>query len=432
MSDQEEYVRQDYGDVENNSNGSNYAANEDNSRDSNHGSNYAESNSISQDVDQRSDSAAGGEGDVADQEEGREGAKSSASTAPSKPDEEEERGIESPDVDKPEAEEEPADAESNSASRDVDQRSDSAGGEAGGDADGEGGGEGDIADQEEGREGAKSGESPAPSKPDEEKVIESPADEKPKEQLALNENGPDLPQVDNEPNEVDQEVDINIDDETPTKTRAGRKRKTAPEPEGYEVEAIMDKRTRRKQVEYLIKWVGYSHSENTWEPLRNLSCDELIAAFEDEAAKKGLEDPKKLNRNARASKRQKQEETTTYEAEKILGATEIDGQMMFLLKWKDVEDGDLVPAYICYEKCPKLICKYYEERVVWDDPLPKQEKEEEIDNIENVYENIENVPNGKNEEAEAIAESDPLPEINSDADTNEPALEETPALVEAQ
>lgn len=35
-----------------------------------------------------------------------------------------------------------------------------------------------------------------------------------------------------------------------------------------------------KQVQYLIKYKGYPHSENTWEPIENLSCPEMIAAFE--------------------------------------------------------------------------------------------------------------------------------------------------------
>jgi hypothetical protein len=55
--------------------------------------------------------------------------------------------------------------------------------------------------------------------------------------------------------------------------------------EEYEVEEIVDKRSRmrgRKEViEYLVKWKGYPASDNTWEPLSNLAnASEAIAEFE--------------------------------------------------------------------------------------------------------------------------------------------------------
>ena len=38
----------------------------------------------------------------------------------------------------------------------------------------------------------------------------------------------------------------------------------------YEVEKILDKRTRYNHIEYLVKWLGYPEYDSTWEPLRNL------------------------------------------------------------------------------------------------------------------------------------------------------------------
>jgi len=51
--------------------------------------------------------------------------------------------------------------------------------------------------------------------------------------------------------------------------------------EEYEVEAVLNHRMfgRRRQVQYLIKWKGYPHSDNTWEPSENVHADELISAY---------------------------------------------------------------------------------------------------------------------------------------------------------
>jgi len=38
----------------------------------------------------------------------------------------------------------------------------------------------------------------------------------------------------------------------------------------YKVEEILDERQIRNQKQYLVKWLGYPSSENTWEPTKNL------------------------------------------------------------------------------------------------------------------------------------------------------------------
>ena len=40
----------------------------------------------------------------------------------------------------------------------------------------------------------------------------------------------------------------------------------------YEVEFIVDKRVLKGKVEYQVKWKGWEHDDNTWEPVGNLDC----------------------------------------------------------------------------------------------------------------------------------------------------------------
>jgi transposase InsO family protein len=63
----------------------------------------------------------------------------------------------------------------------------------------------------------------------------------------------------------------------------GRRSLPPPEPEiingeiEYEVEAILAHRTRRKRMEFLIKWVGYDEAkDSTWEPLQSITNSPLI------------------------------------------------------------------------------------------------------------------------------------------------------------
>jgi hypothetical protein len=41
--------------------------------------------------------------------------------------------------------------------------------------------------------------------------------------------------------------------------------------EEWEVEEILDSRIQKRVLQYLVKWKGYTISDNTWEPAKNLT-----------------------------------------------------------------------------------------------------------------------------------------------------------------
>ena len=48
----------------------------------------------------------------------------------------------------------------------------------------------------------------------------------------------------------------------------------------FEVEKILAHRTRNNGKEYLVKWLGYPDSDNTWEPDTNLTnCQQRLQKY---------------------------------------------------------------------------------------------------------------------------------------------------------
>lgn len=116
------------------------------------------------------------------------------------------------------------------------------------------------------------------------------------------------------------------------------------EEEEYVVEKILDKRVRGGRVEYFLKWKGYGEADNTWEPVENLDCPDLIAEFEDNLKKTQSKekndkkrkstqggDPKKVRRSV--NNEGQKGFNRGLEPEKIIGATDVSGELMFLIKW---------------------------------------------------------------------------------------------------
>jgi len=176
---------------------------------------------------------------------------------------------------------------------------------------------------------------------------------------------------------------------------------SGPQEEEFTVERIIEKRIVKGKIEYFLKWQGFGEEDNTWEPEENLGCPELIAEFErvlEEKEKKKREqkaaatkkrpgpastkvtDEKKENKREDApssAKKPKTKETSSTKSsevngfdrglnpEKIIGATDSSGELMFLMKWKDTDEADLVPSRQANVKCPQVVIAFYEERLTW-------------------------------------------------------------------
>ncbi|GBM08576.1 Chromobox 3 [Araneus ventricosus] len=130
------------------------------------------------------------------------------------------------------------------------------------------------------------------------------------------------------------------------KVTGGEPEVPADEPEEFIVEKILDKRIVNGKTEYFLKWQGYPDSENTWEPEENLDCPEIIEEFEKNWSKKkkieSSERKRKLNgaeqgSEAPAKKKAEDEKPRGFdrqlEPERIIGATDNGGELMFLIKW---------------------------------------------------------------------------------------------------
>ncbi|XP_018606030.2 chromobox protein homolog 3-like, partial [Scleropages formosus] len=161
------------------------------------------------------------------------------------------------------------------------------------------------------------------------------------------------------------------------KKQASKKNKEMEQTQEFIVEKILDQRVVDGKVEYLLKWKGFSDADNTWEPEENLNCPELIEAFL-ASQKCVVERPDSCKRRQSTDQMESEESKVknvtkrphgfarSLEPERIIGATDSSGELMFLMKWKDSNEADMVPAKEANMRCPQVVIAFYEERLSWN------------------------------------------------------------------
>ncbi|XP_062278324.1 chromobox protein homolog 3b isoform X2 [Scomber scombrus] len=162
----------------------------------------------------------------------------------------------------------------------------------------------------------------------------------------------------------------------------------------FVVERIIRRRVSNGRVEYFLKWKGFTDAENTWEPEDNLDCPELIEEFlrnahlsemnEEEQSELFIPKEEMTEQETEISCMQSQQQShtvhsdsnilesdtptnlSTYlEPECIIGSTDRQGELMFLVKWKNSDDVALLPAREASARCPQVVIDFYEQKLTW-------------------------------------------------------------------
>ncbi|CAL8291027.1 unnamed protein product [Merluccius merluccius] len=162
------------------------------------------------------------------------------------------------------------------------------------------------------------------------------------------------------------------------------------------VEKIIRRRVVNGRVEYFLKWKGFTDADNTWEPQDNLDCPELIEEFlrnmhlsdneeeppqefifKEELSEQEAEivsvHEQQMYREQRDSVADNQKRDVTpaslegyLEPECVIGSTDKNGELMFLVKWKDSGDVALLPAREASARCPQAVVDFYERKLTWN------------------------------------------------------------------
>lgn len=154
------------------------------------------------------------------------------------------------------------------------------------------------------------------------------------------------------------------------------------ESEHYEVEEIVSHKKTGNGYEYLLKWKGYSSSENTWQSEEDLDCPDLVAAYwkKDEVngvtksprnekkstPPKVTKPDKQAPKDTEKKQRKRQPKPKSQELE-VLAVAMKNGELHFLCK--DGGKQIVKSNKVMKSKHPQELFAFYEKHIEFDAPI---------------------------------------------------------------
>mmetsp|Transcript_7037 Transcript_7037/g.7728 ORF Transcript_7037/g.7728 Transcript_7037/m.7728 type:complete len:210 (-) Transcript_7037:30-659(-) len=159
--------------------------------------------------------------------------------------------------------------------------------------------------------------------------------------------------------------------------------KDSDEEEVWEVEKIINMKHIKGKVHYEVKWKGWPHSSNTWEPREHVKgCKEALEKFHKQNLKKYSGGKRKYHKkctiqNKRLKKSSMRKILQTQEkihvgfkhgdkVEEIVGVVVENGKLYFYVKWCKKTLLLYVPKEDMYKHAPDKTLAFYEKRLQFE------------------------------------------------------------------
>lgn len=151
----------------------------------------------------------------------------------------------------------------------------------------------------------------------------------------------------------------------------------------YEVDKIIDHRSWHGTIWYRIRWVGYHHTEDTWQEKSELSCGDLIKEYHENVNKDIL---KREKEKAKAREEAKSKDGE-YEVEFIVDKkiSKKSGNAKYLVRWKGWDSSS--DSWINEDdvNCPELIRAFDKKKAGAKKVAKKRKRESDSDDDDSDY-----------------------------------------------